>query len=316
MKCPSGTHFRRLVLSGRGRLVLCGPGRLVLCGPGRLVLCGPGRPVPGVAGVYLPSGMPSRSVGRDQRDDVQVTQLPAGAGRVEDDRRTELRDSLMALRERIAAACAAAGRPEADVALIAVTKTFPVADIRLLSELGITQVGENKDQEAAPKVAECAALGLSLNWHFVGQVQVNKAASVASYADVIHSVDRPRLVSALGRRAVAAGRQLSCLIQVSLDGAAGRGGALAGQVPGLADEIAAEPGLSLGGVMAVAPLGAAPRPAYAKLREIAGIVRSAHPEAMAISAGMSGDLEEAIAEGATLVRIGTALLGGRRAFVR
>jgi pyridoxal phosphate enzyme (YggS family) len=260
--------------------------------------------------------MPCRSAGGGQRDDVQVTQLPAGAGRIEEDRRTELRESLTALRERIAAACAAAGRPEADVELLAVTKTFPVTDIRLLSELGITQVGENKDQEAAPKAAECAALGLPLSWHFVGQLQVNKAASVASYADVVHSVDRPRLVGALGRRAVAAGRQLSCLIQVSLDGAPGRGGAPAGQVPGLADEIAAEPGLSLGGVMAVAPLGAPPRPAYARLREIAGIVQSEHPGAVAISAGMSGDLEEAIAEGATLVRIGTALLGGRRAFVR
>jgi PLP dependent protein len=202
------------------------------------------------------------------------------------------------------------------VALIAVTKTFPVSDIRLLSELGITDVGENKDQEAAPKAAQCAALGLTLSWHFVGQLQANKAASVAAYADVIHSVDRPRLVSALGRRAVAAGRQLRCLVQVSLDDAPGRGGALAAEVPALADAIAAEPGLSLDGVMAVAPLGQPARPAFARLAEIADIVRSAHPAATAISAGMSGDLEDAIAEGATLVRIGTALLGGRRAFVR
>jgi hypothetical protein len=253
---------------------------------------------------------------RGLNDDVQVTQSPDDVARDDEDRRSELRESLTALRARITAACAAAGRPAGDVALIAVTKTFPVSDIALLSELGITDVGENKDQEAAPKAAECAALGLPLSWHFVGQLQVNKVASVASYADVIHSVDRPRLVTALGRRAVAVGRELSCLIQVSLDGAAGRGGALPGQVPGLADAIAAEPGLSLGGVMAVAPLGAPPRPAFSKLRDIAGIVRSAHPEAGAISAGMSSDLEEAIAEGATLVRIGTALLGGRRAFVR
>jgi pyridoxal phosphate enzyme (YggS family) len=277
-----------------------------------------------------------RSGGSGPRDDERVTQSPGGAGRDEEDRpaglretelrptelrptelrRAELRDSLTELRARIAAACVAAGRPEAAVALIAVTKTFPVSDIRLLSELGITDVGENKDQEAAPKAAECAALGLPLSWHFVGQVQVNKAASVASYADVIHSVDRPRLVSALGRRAVAAGRPLRCLIQVSLDGAAGRGGALPGQVPGLADAIAGEPGLSLGGVMAVAPLGAPPEPAFALLREISELVQSAHPAATAISAGMSSDLEQAIAEGATLVRIGTALLGGRRAFVR
>ncbi|HEY5359098.1 MAG TPA: YggS family pyridoxal phosphate-dependent enzyme [Streptosporangiaceae bacterium] len=245
-----------------------------------------------------------------------MTDPPDDAGGGVEDRRAELRENLAALRERIAAACAAAGRPEDEVCLVAVTKTFPASDIRLLSELGITDVGENKDQEAAPKAAQCAAWGLRLTWHFVGQLQVNKVASVVSYAHVIHSVDRPRLVGALGRRAVAAGRELRCLIQVSLDGVAGRGGAQPADVPGLADAIAAEPGLSLGGVMAVAPLGSPPGPAFRRLREIADVVRSAHPEATAISAGMSSDLEEAIASGATLVRIGTALLGGRRAFVR
>ena len=240
----------------------------------------------------------------------------AGAART-----AELSANLAAVRARIAAACAAAGRPAADVALIAVTKLFPVSDVVALSELGISDVGENRDQEAAPKAAAAAALGVSLTWHFVGQLQANKAASVVSYADVVHSVDRPGLVSALSRRAVAAGRgepgrALRCLIQVSLDGAVGRGGAQPADVPGLADAIAAAPGLSLGGVMAVAPLGAAPRPAFARLADIADMVRAAHPAARAISAGMSGDLEDAIAEGATLVRIGTALLGGRRAFVR
>ncbi|HEU5421580.1 MAG TPA: YggS family pyridoxal phosphate-dependent enzyme [Streptosporangiaceae bacterium] len=238
-----------------------------------------------------------------------------GDGRA-DARREELRDNLAALRERIDAACAAAGRPPGAVALVAVTKTFPVSDIALLSDLGVTDVGENRDQEAAPKAAQAAALGLPLTWHFVGQLQVNKAASVAGYADVVHSVDRLRLVTALGRRAVAAGRELRCLIQVSLDTAAGRGGAPPAEVAGLAGAIAAEPGLTLGGVMAVAPLGEPARPAFALLREVSEKVRSAHPGAVAISAGMSGDLEDAIAEGATLVRIGTALLGGRRAFVR
>ena len=236
-------------------------------------------------------------------------------------RTAELSANLTAVRARIAAACAAAGRPAADVALIAVTKLFPVSDVVALSELGISDVGENRDQEAAPKAAAAAALGVSLTWHFVGQLQANKAASVVSYADVVHSVDRPGLVSALSRRAVAAGRgepgrALRCLIQVSLDGAAGRGGAQPADVPALADAIAAAGGLALEGVMAVAPLGAAPRPAFARLADIADMVRAAHPAARAISAGMSSDLEDAIAEGATLVRIGTALLGGRRAFVR
>jgi PLP dependent protein len=245
-----------------------------------------------------------------------VTDPPDDADCGVEDRRAELRENLAALRERIAAACAAAGRPEDEVCLVAVTKTFPASDIRLLSELGITDVGENKDQEAAPKAAQCAAWGLRLTWHFVGQLQVNKVASVVSYAHVVHSVDRPRLVGALGRRAVTAGREVRCLIQVSLDGAAGRGGAQPADVPGLAGAIAAEPGLSLGGVMAVAPLGSPPGPAFRRLREIADVVRYTHPEATAISAGMSSDLEEAIANGATLVRIGTALLGSRRAFVR
>lgn len=231
-------------------------------------------------------------------------------------RRAELAGNLASVRARIEAACAAAGRPAADVHLIAVTKTFPAADVMLLSQLGLADFGENKDQEAAPKAAECAAAGLRLRWHFVGQLQVNKAGSVASYADMVHSVDRERLVTALGRRARAAGRTVSCLVQVSLDSAPVRGGAAPAQVSGLAESIAAEPGLWLGGVMAIAPLGAEPRAAYARLREIAESVRSAHPGASVISAGMSDDLGEAIAEGATHVRIGTALLGGRRAFVR
>jgi uncharacterized pyridoxal phosphate-containing UPF0001 family protein len=245
-------------------------------------------------------------------------------------RLAELEGNLAAVRARIDAACAAAGRDAAEVRLIAVTKTFPASDVLLLSKLGLADFGENKDQEAAPKAAECAAAGLRPRWHFIGQLQVNKAASVVGYADVVHSVDRLRLVTALGRRAVAAGREITCLVQVSLDappdpgaapagrGAApaGRGGAAPGQVLDLAAAITAEPGLSLGGVMGVAPLGQPARPAYARLGEIASVVRAAYPAAQVISAGMSDDLGEAIAEGATYVRIGTALLGGRRAFVR
>lgn len=232
------------------------------------------------------------------------------------DRSAELRDCLGELRSRIGAACAAAGRESDEVTLIAVTKTFPASDIKLLSALGVTDIGENRDQEAAPKAAECAAAGLSLRWHFVGQLQVNKCASVVSYADVVHSVDRMRLIRALGSHARAAGRVVTCLVQVSLDPVPGRGGALPADVPALAESVAAEAGLELGGVMAVAPLGVPPGPAFRSLREIAELVRSRHPGALMISAGMSGDLDEAIAEGATHVRVGTALLGGRPAFVR
>ena len=235
---------------------------------------------------------------------------------VADDRQVEIAGRLEAVRSRIAAACAAAGRGSGEVTLIAVTKTYPVSDIGLLAGLGVTDIGENRDQEAAPKAAEAAALGLPLTWHFVGQLQTNKVASVVSYADVVHSVDRPRLVRALGSRARAAGRSLTCLVQISLDDDPERGGAFGPDVAMVADGIAAEEGLSLGGVMAVAPLGWEADRAFGKLRKVADAVRSAHPDAVMISAGMSGDLEPAIEAGATHVRIGTAVLGGRRAFVR
>jgi pyridoxal phosphate enzyme (YggS family) len=235
---------------------------------------------------------------------------------VDEGRQIELAGRLKAVRTRIAAACDAAGRSSSEVTLIAVTKTYPVSDIALLAGLGVTDIGENRDQEAAPKAAESAALGLPLTWHFVGQLQTNKAASVVSYADVVHSVDRVRLARALGSRARAAGRSLTGLIQVSLDDDPERGGAFGPDVPMVADAIAAEEGLFLGGVMAVAPLGWEADRAFGKLRKIADAVRSAHPAAVMISAGMSADLEPAIEAGATHVRVGTALLGGRRAFVR
>ena len=248
-----------------------------------------------------------------------MTSAPDGGERL-----AELAANLVAVRASIAVACEEAGRRVTEVTLIAVTKTFPASDIMLLHRLGVADIGENKDQEAAPKVAACAAAGLTLRWHFVGQLQVNKAASVASYADMVHSVDRVRLAEVLGRRAVAAGRRVRCLVQVNLEagagpvggGRGGRGGAEPSQVLELAEVISVTDGLELAGVMAVAPLGQSARPAYARLRAIAELLRVGHPAAQVISAGMSGDLGDAIAEGATHVRIGTALLGGRRAFVR
>ncbi len=232
-------------------------------------------------------------------------------------RRAEIAAGLSAVRARIAAACQQAGRDVSEITLIAITKTRPATDVALLSELGARDVGENKDQEAAAKVAACERLGVTnLTWHFVGQLQTNKAASVARYAQVVHSVDRGRLVRALSTAAGRAGRTLTCLIQVSLDdNPDGRGGAQPAQVPALADAVAAADGLRLGGVMAVEPLGATAAPAFGRLAEIAAEVRATHPGATMISAGMSGDLEEAIAAGATHVRVGTALLGARSTFV-
>jgi pyridoxal phosphate enzyme (YggS family) len=223
------------------------------------------------------------------------------------DRRAELAAALAALEQRLTAACAAAARPRSDVVLIAVTKTRPAADVQLLRELGVRDMGENRDQEAKAKAATVP----DVRWHFVGGLQTNKARSVATYADAVHSVDRPALVDALSVGAQRAGRELQVLLQVSLDGDTARGGALPADVPSLADAAASAPGLRLAGVMAVAPLGVDPAPAFAVLTQVAAQVRREHPGATWISAGMSGDLEQAVAAGATHVRLGTALLGRR-----
>jgi len=236
--------------------------------------------------------------------------LTAG-GRPEGERRAEIAAGLADVRRRIADACAAAGRDAAEITLIGVTKTFPASDVRLLAGLGVTDVGENRDTEAAPKARACA--DLPLTWHYVGQLQTNKARSVAGYAHVVHSVDRARLVTALAREAGRAGRALTCLVQVNLDPdpEPGRGGALPVDVPALADAIAGAGPLRLGGVMAVAPLGADPLEAFTRLAVVARDTRERHPEAEIVSAGMSGDLEQAIRCGATHIRVGTALLGKR-----
>jgi hypothetical protein len=230
-------------------------------------------------------------------------------------RRAELAANVAAVHRRIAAACSTAGRPPGDVTLIAVTKTFPASDVRLLVELGVRDIGENRDQEAAAKAAACA--DLDLRWHFVGQLQTNKARSVASYAHVVHSVDRPHLIAALDRAAQQAGRRLTCLVQVDLGGSdpaaadPARGGAAPDDVPALADAIVESGALDLGGVMAVAPLGVPPEPVFERLRDVAAGLRQAHSAATIISAGMSDDLDAAILAGATHVRVGTAVLGAR-----
>lgn len=233
------------------------------------------------------------------------------------DRRTELAGNLAAVEERIASACAAAGRERDEVTLIVVTKTYPASDVRLLHELGVRHVAENRDQDAAPKAAACA--DLNLRWHFVGQLQTNKVRSVASYADVVQSVDRPKLVSALSAAAVRAEREIGCLIQVALDAESGRQGERGGVAPDGIEELAAAvagaPGLRLDGLMTVAPL-AGPyagrqQAAFERLMEFSSSLRAAHPAANMVSAGMSADLEQAVAAGATHVRVGTAVLGVR-----
>ncbi|MFF1830992.1 YggS family pyridoxal phosphate-dependent enzyme [Paenarthrobacter sp. NPDC058040] len=232
-----------------------------------------------------------------------------------DQRSAELAVRLETVTRRIDAATLAAGRAEGP-GLIVVTKFHPAADVRRLAALGVRDVGENRDQEAAAKAAELT--DLDLRWHFIGQLQGNKAKSVAKYATSVQSIDRIQLVGALeksiAREQDATGRAaLECYIQVSLDDDAGahRGGARPGDVSGLADAIAEAAGLELAGLMAVAPLGADPEAAFEKLAGISAELRAVHPEAAGISAGMSQDLESAIKFGATHLRIGSDILGSR-----
>jgi pyridoxal phosphate enzyme (YggS family) len=228
-------------------------------------------------------------------------------------RREELAAALAGLRQRIHAACAAAERSASEVRLLAVTKTFPVADVDLLVDLGLAEFGESRDQEAAAKAAELAELRpeARIRWEMVGRLQRNKTRSVPRWADVVQSVDSPRLADALARAARERRTPLQVLVQASLDGDPGRGGCPPAELDALAERVAAADGLVLAGVMGIAPLQGDPEPAFEALARMAERLRRDHPGALELSAGMSGDLEIAIAHGSTCLRVGTALLGGR-----
>lgn len=232
-------------------------------------------------------------------------------------RRAELAEGLAATRDRIAGACAQVGRSPDEVTLIVVTKFFPASDIVLLGELGVHDIGENRHQEAEAKLAELAGLlppdQAMPTVHFIGQAQRNKAGAIARYADVVHSVDRDRLAVALNSGAERAGRRLDVLLQVDLDPDPdpGRGGLGPAAVPDLAQVVAGLEHVRLRGVMTVAPLGMDPQVAFGLLADVAQRLRAEHPEATWVSAGMSSDLEAAVAHGATHLRVGTAILGSR-----
>ncbi|MGH3783450.1 MAG: YggS family pyridoxal phosphate-dependent enzyme [Pseudonocardiaceae bacterium] len=239
---------------------------------------------------------------------------------LEQSRRDELAAALARVRDRITTACAAAGRDPAQVRLLPVTKTFPARDVALLVDLGLTDAAEARDAEAAVKVIEVTALrpAAALRWHMVGRLQRNKCPSVARWAAQVQSVDSFRIVEALdraARSATEAGQRraaLGVLVQASLDGDPARGGCPLPELEALADRVAAaSPQLRLEGVMGVAPLGIDPDAAFARLGAAAQRLRRSHPGAVELSAGMSGDLEQAIAHGSTCVRVGTALLGDR-----
>ncbi len=232
-----------------------------------------------------------------------------------DERTRELGARLEEVRARIDTACRSCDRDPGDVTLIVVTKTWPADDVRRLASLGVHDVGENRDQEAAPKAADTADLGL--RWHFVGQLQSNKAASVARYADLVHSVDRSSLVTALDKGAAKAGRRVACLLEIDLtEGAQGRGGVAPDAALALADAVAATEHLDLRGVMGVAPLAQGDQrqvsaAAFDRLMAVSERVREGYPGATLVSAGMSDDLEEAVRAGATHLRVGSAVLGTR-----
>ena len=230
-------------------------------------------------------------------------------------RREELAANLARVHERVARACAAAGRSVDDVTVVVVTKTFPASDVALLADLGVRDVGENRDQEAAAKVAETAALlgdAPRPRWHFVGRLQSRKARSVASYASAVHSIDRVELVDKLAGAVASVERApLDAFVQVSLDADPARGGAVPEAVGDIAGAIASRAELTLRGVMTVLPLGTDPDAGFARLAEISRDVCREYPQADAISAGMSSDLEAAVRHGSTHVRVGTALLGRR-----
>ncbi|MFE7174621.1 YggS family pyridoxal phosphate-dependent enzyme [Streptomyces sp. NPDC057616] len=233
------------------------------------------------------------------------------------DRKHELAENLAKVERRIAAACDAAGRKREEVTLIVVTKTYPASDVRILSELGVRHVAENRDQDAAPKAAECS--DLPLTWHFVGQLQTNKVRSVVGYADFVQSVDRARLVTALSKEAVRQEREIGCLVQVALDadesGRGERGGVGPGGIEELGELVARSPGLRWDGLMTVAPLtgpyAGRELAAFERLMDLSTDLRRTRPAANMVSAGMSADLEQAVAAGATHVRVGTAVLGVR-----
>jgi hypothetical protein len=224
-------------------------------------------------------------------------------------RRDELAANLEEVEGRIVDACVAAGRTRDEITLVVVTKTYPASDVELLAELGVVDVGENRHPEAEEKWAEVRH---PIRRHFVGGLQTNKAGAVARYADIVHSVDRIKLARSLSRGAEAAERELGCLVQVDFDGTSeGRSGARPADVDALADEIAALPGLRLDGVMTVAPLGADPRPVFDELVAMSARLRTGHPGAGVVSAGMSDDFETAVQAGATHLRLGRSILGER-----
>lgn len=224
---------------------------------------------------------------------------------------TALAGRLSAIDARIADAARQAGRDPNEITRIVVTKFHPASVVRDLHELGVSEFGENRQQELTAKVEQLAGLE-PLRWHFIGQAQTNKAAAIRRAAHAVHSVDRERLADALDR-AASDDQQLDVLLQINLTDDPGRGGAAPAHLEWLAEHVLALPTLRLRGVMAVAPQNEDPAAAFAQVYRCAQRLRRIAPGATWISAGMTGDFREAVQAGATHLRIGSAITGPRPA---
>ena len=219
-------------------------------------------------------------------------------------RAAEISANLQAITARIVSAAESAGRSPAEITLIAVTKTFPVTDVKILYELGVRDFGENRDQEGSVKFSELPG---DCNWHFQGQIQSNKLKSIAAWADVIHSIDDISHAKKLSSLVAAK----DIFVQVSLDNLPGRGGVNPEQLHDFLGEVTALANLNARGLMAVAPLDEPPLEAFKRLKTLSETVIKTHPNTWEISAGMSNDFEAAISQGATHIRIGSQILGVR-----
>ncbi|MGP6178116.1 YggS family pyridoxal phosphate-dependent enzyme [Microbacterium sp. A196] len=227
----------------------------------------------------------------------------------------ELAQRLSAIDAQIAEAARSAGRNPGEITRIVVTKFHPASLVRDLYALGVRDVGENRQQELTAKRGEIADDLAELRWHFIGQAQTKKAGAIRRGADAVHSVDRAKLADSLHRAAQSDEsedqRVLDVLLQVNLTADEGRGGVEPDAAAELADHILTLPSLRLRGVMGVAPLDEPPAAAFERLRGVSDVVRESEPNATWISAGMTGDFAEAIAAGATHLRIGSAITGPR-----
>jgi hypothetical protein len=229
-----------------------------------------------------------------------------------------LRERYFAISDRVASAAKLAGRNVDDISLIVVSKNHPASMVIELIELGATQFGENRDQEAAPKALEVASLRplAKIDWHFIGQLQSNKVKSVLNYAGTVHSLDRPSLLQALAKESARlaerqAGYQLDVLIQLNVTDDPNRGGIAPGDLLQFCESVLGHPSLNLRGVMGVASLERDAVEDFETIAKASQSLQTMAPGATAISAGMSEDFEEAIGFGATHLRIGSAITGNR-----